>query len=195
MNTTMPKVNLYEKYCKDKEHATDVKKYALMIFEALYQNAEEYKNLSSKSVQYLEQAALLHDIGYAVEKKSHHKHTMNIIINEGIDGFSREDAAIIANIARYHRGSLPDINKHEIFAQLPQQDRELVTKLGAILRLADGLDKPHKNLILRMQAKETEDTLELGLKTIGFKPNLKMAEEKKDLLEFTLQKQVKFVFI
>ena len=150
MNTTMPKVNLYEKYCKDKEHATDVKKYALMIFEALYQNAEEYKNLSSKSVQYLEQAALLHDIGYAVEKKSHHKHTMNIIINEGIDGFSREDAAIIANIARYHRGSFPDINISPVSIYNEKSGSEKMERERRIVPSSEVLDALDPNLYIAL---------------------------------------------
>ena len=187
--------NIFEKYCKDKEHAQEVKKYAVMIFSALKQDVDAYKNLPQKSVEYLEQAALLHDIGYAVEKKSHHKHSMSLILNEKIDGFSDYEVKIIANIARYHRGSFPDINKHDQFAQLDEKDRLAICKLGAVLRLADGLDKPHKNLILRMQAEETADSLCLYLKTVGFKPNLKMAEEKKDLLEFVLHKKVNFDFI
>ena len=195
MNKTMEQTNLYEKYCKKKEHAQEVKKYAVMILNALARGVKVFENLPQKSVEYLEYAALLHDIGYAVEKKSHHKHAMNIIIDEGIDGFSKEEILIIANIARYHRGSFPDINKHEKFAGLSQNAQVLVSKLGAVLRLADGLDKPHKNLILRLKAEETEDSVELYLKTIGFKPNLKMAEGKKDLLEFVLQKKVKFLFM
>ncbi len=187
--------NIYDKYCKNTQHACEVKKYAVMIFDVLKQSVESFKNLPQKAQDYLAQAALLHDIGYVVEKKSHHKHTMNIIIDEGIQGFSPEEILIIANIARYHRGSFPDINKHEKYADLSENNRILVSKLGAVLRLADGLDKPHKNLVLRMEAKETADTVELYLKTIGFKPNLKMAEEKKDLLEFVLQKKVKFLFM
>ncbi len=191
----MNNYTLYEKYCQNKEHAQDVKKYAVMIFDALKQGVNGFKNLTDRSVIYLENAALLHDIGYAVEKKSHHKHSMNIILDEGIEGFSHEEVLIIANVARYHRASFPTPDKHEKFALLTENDRQLVCKLGGVLRLADGLDKPHKNLILRMQAKETDETVEIYLKTIGFKPNLKMAEEKKDLLEFVLHKKVKFLFM
>lgn len=195
MTKTTESNTLYEKYCKDKEHACEVKKYAVMILNALQQNCQEFQNLPAKSQNYLENAALLHDIGYVTEKKSHHKHSMNIIVKEGLNDYSQDETLIIANIARYHRGSFPDPSKHEQFARLSDEYQTLVTKLGAILRLADGLDKPHKNLILRMQAKETETTLELYLKTIGFKPNLKTAQEKKDLLEFVLHKNVEFDFI
>lgn len=195
MNELMFKNNLFEKYCANKQHAQEVKKYALMILSALKHNVKEYNNITADEEKYLEQAALLHDIGYCIEKKSHHKHSMNLIMQEGLENFTEQETKIIANIARYHRGSFPDINKHEAFAGLPEKEQKLVEKLGAIVRLADGLDKPSKNLILRMEAKETVDSVDIYIKTIGFKPNLKMAEEKKDLLEHALQKKINFLFI
>lgn len=182
---------IFEKYCNDKDHALEVEKYALMILDAFNANICHF---SEKEKEYLSQAAKLHDIGYVIEKKSHHKHAMKIIIEEGIKNFNAEENLIIANIARYHRGSLPDENKHEMYAKLTKEQKELVKKLGSFLKLADGFDKPHKNLILRMRAQETEESIILYLKTIGFKPNLKMAEKKKDLLEFTFEKNLKFMF-
>lgn len=186
---------LYNKFCKDKEHAQEVCKYSLMLFDALKENTEKFKNIDEQAKDYLALGALLHDIGYCIEKKSHHKHAMNLIINEGVDGYREEEVKIIANIARYHRSAFPNPEKHETFAQFSDNNRELITLLGGIVRLADGLDKPHKNLILRINAQETENSLNLYLKTIGFKPNLKMAESKKDLLEFAFEKKINFLFM
>ena len=90
---------------------------------------------------------------------------------------------------------MPDETKHEIYKNLTPQQKNTVQLLGSIVRLADGFDKPHKNLILRMEAKETPDEVNLYLKTIGFKPNLNMAEKKKDMLEHTLQKKINFIFV
>ena len=181
---------IFKKYCKDKDHAYEVERYALMIFEAF----SKIKNFVPEAKDYLSHAAKLHDIGYCVEKKSHHKHAMKIIINEGIEGCTQEENLIIANIARYHRGSLPDENKHECFAKLSAEKRLLVAELASFLKIADGLDKPHKNLILRMRAEEQPECFNLYLKTVGFKPNLKMAEKKKDLFEYIFKKTLNFVF-
>ena len=181
---------IFKKYCKDKDHAYEVERYALMIFEAF----TRIMNFVPEAKDYLSHAAKLHDIGYCVEKKSHHKHAMKIIINEGIEGFTQEENLIIANIARYHRGSLPDENKHECFAKLSAEKRLLVAQLASFLKIADGLDKPHKNLILRIRAEEQPECFNLYLKTVGFKPNLKMAEKKKDLFEYTFKKTLNFVF-
>ena len=52
----------------------------------------------------------------------------------------------MANIARYHRSARPKL-KHQGFAELSAEDREIVTQLGAILRLADGLDRTHTDAV------------------------------------------------
>ena len=55
----------------------------------------------------LQVAALLHDVGIYVSLRSHHKHTQYILAASQIFGLSDEETAIVANIARYHRGALP----------------------------------------------------------------------------------------
>lgn len=184
---------LMEKCKADKEHALQVKEYCEKIFNAL--NQANLTNFSEREKDYLTTAALLHDIGYVVEKKSHHKHTMEIVIENGLKGFDETETKIIANIARYHRGSNPDKNKHERYASLTKEERQLVKKLSSILRIADGMDKPHKNLILRIEVKESEESFDFYIKTVGFKPKLKMAEEKSSLFEKVFKKPVKFLFV
>ncbi len=182
---------IFDKYCKDKDHAYEVEKYALMIFDAFNNSI---LNFEPQARDYLSHAAKLHDIGYTIEKKSHHKHAMKIIIDEGIDGFNDEENLIIANIARYHRGSTPDETRHDMYKKLSNDNKQLVKQLSSFLRIADGLDKPHKNLVLRMRVQETPECFNLYIKTVGFKPNLKMAEKKKDLFEHTFGKPLNFIF-
>lgn len=192
MNKTLLKTSeMFDKYCLDKEHAIEVEKYSVMLFDAL--NGVLF-DLSDKEKEYLCIASKLHDIGYNVEKKSHHKHTLNMILEEGLADFSEEETLVIANIARYHRNSLPDEQEHEYYAKLSLESKLLVDKLASILRIADGFDKPHKNLILRLHAEKTSETTILYLKSIGFKPSLKAAENKKDLFEKTFKTQLNFVF-
>ena len=53
---------------------------------------------------------------------------------------------IIANVARYHRGSVPKM-KHENFGQLDQQMRDTILRLAALLRVADGFDRGHAGAV------------------------------------------------
>ena len=48
-------------------------------------------------------AAMLHDVGMAVDYDDHHKHSRYLILNGGLPGFSPRETALIAQIARYHR--------------------------------------------------------------------------------------------
>lgn len=190
MNKTTPN-KLLEKYCKNIDHAKQVEQYCLKIVEATQENLCE---LTQREMEYLSAAALLHDIGYAIDKKSHHKHTMKMILEEGLEGFDEEEKLIIANVARYHRSSLPDETKHENFAKLNEEQKSLVKKLASILRIADGMDNPHKNLILRIRLEQTPESFDFYIKTVGFKPKLETAKNKADLFEQTFKKSVNFLF-
>ena len=49
-------------------------------------------------------------------------------------------------MARYHRKSFPKI-QHEPFRELSPKDRVVVSKLAAILRLADAMDNEHASRV------------------------------------------------
>jgi len=87
-------------------------------------------------------AGLLHDIGYAEGYFGHHKTAYRLIMAADVPGLAERDKRIVANVARYHRGALPKLS-HKGFAALDPEDREVVEVLGALLRLADGLDRGH----------------------------------------------------
>jgi len=120
----------------DEEHARHVARLALLIFETV---ARPFK-FGEKEARILEAAALLHDIGYFINYSAHHKHSYHLIRHADLFGFTPRERELVANVARYHRKSLPK-KKHEEFMRLSAPDRELVSRLGGILRLADGLDR------------------------------------------------------
>lgn len=120
----------------DEPHSLHVAHLALSIFDAL---ALPF-SLKKSDRRILEAAAILHDIGCFISYGSHHKHSYHLIRHADLFGFSPRERELIAQIARYHRKSLPK-RKHESFQTLREKDRQLVTRLGGILRMADGLDR------------------------------------------------------
>lgn len=126
----------------DEVHSLQVARLALEIFSAI---AEAF-GLCEKERQMLETAALLHDVGYFISYSGHHKHTYHLVRHADLFGFTPREREIIANVARYHRKSLPK-SKHEMFARLTSPDQLLVMRLGGILRLADGLDRRRNSLV------------------------------------------------
>jgi exopolyphosphatase/guanosine-5'-triphosphate,3'-diphosphate pyrophosphatase len=146
------------RYGYEESHALKVADLAEQIFDAL---APIYK-LSRHGRTLLAAAALLHDVGYHISHESHHKHSYYLIKHSEMTGFSEIEKTIIAHIARYHRGSLPK-EKHTDYMQLSERDRRTVTQLGAILRLAEALDRGHENRIADIKFKRDKQNLYLKL--------------------------------
>lgn len=110
----------------------------------------------------LEAAGVLHDIGYLVNHSGHHKHSYYIIANGELDGFTPRERELIANIARYHRRGHPKTG-HAAYKALDNHDRKMVRRLAGVLRVADGLDRTHTQVVDRVAVTiEACDHLESG---------------------------------
>lgn len=126
----------------EEPHAVHVSKLALTMFDVL---AVPF-HLKKSDRKLLEAAAILHDVGYFIAYSSHHKHSYHLIRHAELFGFSPRERELIAQIARYHRKSVPK-RKHETFQALTPEDRLRVEHLGGILRLADGLDRRRSSIV------------------------------------------------
>ena len=92
-----------EKYHVDLDHASNVAEVAVRLFD-LFQADH---GLSPRHRLLLRVAALLHEIGGFVSSRAHHKHSEYLIANSEIFGLNRSEIALVAQIARYHRRSVP----------------------------------------------------------------------------------------
>lgn len=126
----------------DEPHSLHVARLALSLFDAL----SVAFNLKKSDRKLLEAAAILHDVGYFIAYSSHHKHSYHLIRHAELFGFTPRERELIAQIARYHRKSIPK-RKHEAFQGLHESDRQRVERLGGILRLADGLDRRRNSTV------------------------------------------------
>jgi exopolyphosphatase/guanosine-5'-triphosphate,3'-diphosphate pyrophosphatase len=109
-------------------------------------------------------------------------------------GFTEAEKLMIANIARYHRKALPK-EKHSDFVALEENDRQTVSRLGAILRLADALDRGYENHIKNLKIKRDKDNIVL-LELVGdknSKAEMLAVEEKKDLFEYAFECELKVI--
>lgn len=181
-------INLAENCRYDKPHSEQVLKLSLRIFGQI---AKDY-NLTGKDEEYLEAAAILHDIGHSLSHSQHHRHSYYLIRNCELLGFNDEDIEIIANTARYHRKSNPKI-KHENFNKLSPKNKDRVKKLSSILRIADGLDRGHNSVIKDVNVEIYEKEFHFIVKTENnTNPELEIwgANMRKDLFEEVFGKEV-----
>ncbi len=127
-----------KKYSFDQNHAEHVAEICRKLFVVM---KDEHK-LDARYELILNIAALLHDIGAVVNNRSHHKHSMYLILNSDIFGLSSKDLLLTAMVARYHRRSPPK-PAHLEFNDMDRDDKIIVLKLAALLRVADALDRGH----------------------------------------------------
>lgn len=85
----------------------------------------------------LQYAAMLHDSGWLMGKKDHEKNSYKIIRDLDLP-VNYNERNIIACVARYHRGGLPDLNDKEI-QDISNTDLDRILKLASILRIADDI--------------------------------------------------------
>jgi exopolyphosphatase / guanosine-5'-triphosphate,3'-diphosphate pyrophosphatase len=162
----------------EEQHAQQVARLAERIFDGL---APSFR-LTRHQRLFLSAAALLHDVGYHIAHESHHKHSFYLIEHSELTGFSEAERAVIANIARYHKGSHPKDHHPHYFA-LDPSDRETVRRLAGILRLADALDRRHDSRVNDVECKRLRNVLHVQLESSQECENeITEAERRLDLL-------------
>jgi exopolyphosphatase/guanosine-5'-triphosphate,3'-diphosphate pyrophosphatase len=127
-------------------HARQVAKLSLSLFDGL---AAVHK-LPASARPYLEAAALLHDVGHAVNYQRHHKHAYYLITNVDLPGLSDRERQLVATIARFHRRSKPEL-AHELMQLFTPAEARMVRKCATILRVADALDRSHHQPVQKLQ--------------------------------------------
>jgi exopolyphosphatase/guanosine-5'-triphosphate,3'-diphosphate pyrophosphatase len=126
----------------DRRHARHVAHLASRIFD----QTTRLHALPSTAKELLEHAAMLHEVGMHVSDRGYHKHSYYLIRHGALRGFTDDELAVIANVARYHRKSEPD-DDHDNLAELTAAQRGDVEKLAAILRIAEALDRSHRQAV------------------------------------------------
>jgi exopolyphosphatase / guanosine-5'-triphosphate,3'-diphosphate pyrophosphatase len=183
-------VHLAESLHYEEAHSRQVAKLALRIFD---QTVRLHK-LGSKEREFLEAAALLHEVGLFVSHAQHHRHSYYLIRNSELLGFTENEKEMIANIARYHRKSHPKI-KHEGYNKLSGDDQAIVRKLSSILRIADGLDRTHSNAVKDVRCSFIGRSVRFLIRR-SRQANVELelwgAERKKQLFEEALRTHARF---
>lgn len=141
-------------------HSTHVTNMALKLFDTL----QDELKLPDQDRELLEYAGYMHDIGYYISHRKHHKHALYLIRHADLHGFKDEEIQIMANVARYHRRSTPK-SRHKYYDRLDKSVKGRVRKLSGILRVADGLDRSHYQNVKNLDIDISDDEITLYITT------------------------------
>lgn len=127
--------SLAEKYHVDLEQAQQTERLVVRIFNEM----RPEHGLSSRHRLLLRVAATLQNCGKFVNNRSFHKHSFYLISNSEIFGLRHSETEMTAYVARYSFRSGPKTS-HLNFMSLPRENRVAISKLAAMLRIADALN-------------------------------------------------------
>ena len=155
-------ITLGRRYEFDEDHGIHVARLALSLFD---QTRSEH-GLGESDRAVLHAAAILHDVGRFVGDRKHHKHSYYLLSQAELPGLSEPETEIAAQVARYHRRKEPTID-HAPFAKLSAAERERVSRLAALLRVADALDSEHRQAVRTVTVRRDKGLTLLDLQGSG----------------------------
>jgi len=155
-------VALGERCAYDEAHAARVAALAV----SLYDQTAALHGLGVEERALLDYAALLHDVGRHISYPGHHKHSYYLIKNGDLKGFDPVEIEVIANVARYHRRGQPR-RKHAGYGQLSKDLRRVVRVLAGFLRVADALDRSHRQAVRKVIVTRRVGGLRIACETSG----------------------------
>jgi len=197
----------------ERAHSEHVAELALRVYSGLAASPGFRRWLGGTSSPLAQRllwaAALLHDVGTAVDYASHHRHSRDMILAADLPGFDGIEHRLMANIARYHRKEGPafeavqsptgtaSVSEH--FARLTVPQRRLVAALAGVLRVADGLDRSHEQRVDSKSVRvRSSKFIEIRISPASRRssvltPERRAAERKADVLERVLGKRVRVI--
>jgi len=107
-------------------------------------------------------AAMLHDIGTAVDYDDHHKHSRYLILSAGLPGFTPRETGLIGQLARYHRKGSPGLGEFSALAR--EGDEALLARCSAVLRLAEQLERPRDQTVEGLSVEVADGSVALRLR-------------------------------
>lgn len=181
-----------KRYKANMAHTQILENNVLTIFDAM----RKYHGFGNRERILLQLAAILHDCGKYINMTQPSQSSYNIIISTEIIGISHLEREIIANVVRYNTEDIFE-DYDEVYG-VDKATYQTIVKLVAMLRVANALDRSHKQKFIdtRAAVKDSElvittytsedITLEKGLfrrkaeffeEVYGIKPILKQSRE------------------
>lgn len=129
----------------------DHERRVLEIAVALFNLTHGLHALGNGQKRLLSAAALLHDVGRAVDPSEHERIGAEMVLSDPSLRVSPDDRRRLAYLTLYHRGPIPELGRDEILR--PWDGRAALRTVLAMLRAADTLDSrsidPPELLLLR----------------------------------------------
>jgi len=152
--------NISKRYMGSKKRGETLEQITTTIFDSM----KKIHGLGKRERLYLRIAAILHDCGKYISLVNIGENSYNIIMATEIIGLSHLEREIVANIVRFNHSTFEYQNDQNT-GGLDRESYLTVAKLVAILRLANSLDRSHKQKLKGAKAILRDHELILSVDT------------------------------
>ena len=139
-------------YGADLTFAQRIRDLAMQLFRRL----QPVHQLPPQYADWLEAAAMLHEVGAYINRSGRRRHSYYVIAHSEIFGYTPMQRRIIAAITRYLGKSLP-APSDRVMGLLPGIDQIHVAKAVALLRLARALDQGRRGAVRELTLRVHQD--------------------------------------
>ena len=150
-----------KRYKGSEDRAKTLELIALQIFDSM----KRIHGMGSRERLLLRLCAILHDCGKYISLQNLSDCSYNIIMSTEIIGLSAREREIVANVVRYNHRKYDFYEESGMRGRLSMEDYLTVTRLTAILRLANGLDRSHKKKFTDIKIRLREGELQIIVST------------------------------
>lgn len=153
--------DISKRYMGEKERVESMENIALTIFDSM----KKIHGLGKRERLLLQIAVKLFECGKYISLTKVGECSYSIIMATEIIGISHVEREIIANVVRFNRVDFSYYDELGRETTLDKQSYLVIAKLTAILRVANGLDRSHKQKFRDIKATVKENQLVLTVDT------------------------------
>lgn len=146
--------NIAKRYQSNKTHLQGTEYLALTIFDKM----KRIHGMEKRERLLLQIAVWLHDCGKYISMTHTAECSYQIVMSTEIIGLSHREREIIANAIRFDTEEFVSFEEFAMGSSLDKNDYLLIAKISAILRVANSMDRSHKQKFknVRVTLKERE---------------------------------------
>jgi len=152
---------LGQRYKCNIKHAQNVENSALCLYDRL----KKIHGLGQRERLYTQIATILHNCGTYINMNEVPINSYNIVMSTELIGLSHMERSLVANMVKYMSYDLPD---YDVFASVfDKQTYIVMSKIIAILRLANAMDKSHRQKCKKIDIILEDNNMIVNIDTIA----------------------------
>jgi len=148
-------VNISKRYMGSKKRSETLEEISLEIFDAM----KKVHGMGKRERFLLQLSAILHDCGKFINMTNVGECSYSIIMNTEIIGLSHQERQLLAYVVRFNHDVFQSFDELASVSDIEKEAYLTMARLTAILRIAGGLDKSHKQKMRKLKAVLKDDKL------------------------------------